>query len=58
MMTLKEVKIKLEDRNLKEVARRVNLSYNQVWGVASGKVIHASFDVVKALSDYLEAGNK
>lgn len=58
MMTLKEVQDALGDRNLKEVARRTGLSYNQVWGVTSGKVIHASFDVVKALSDYLEAGNK
>lgn len=54
MLTLEQIKDALGDRNLKEVALRAKISYNQVWGVASGKVLRPSYDVVKALSDYLE----
>lgn len=54
MLTLDEVRKGLEDRNLTEVARRTELTYNQVYGVATGKTKHAPYEVVKALSDYLE----
>ena len=54
MLTPEEIRIELKDRNLAAVATKSNLSYGQVYGLASGSVRHPAYEVVKALSDYLE----
>lgn len=58
MLTIEEIRKKLKDRRISVVQRECNLSYFQVYGISSGKVAHPSYEVVKALSDYLEDGKK
>lgn len=58
MLTIEEVKKGLEDRNLVAVAEKTGLTYSQVYGITSGRVIHAGYDVVKTLSDYLKGHHK
>ena len=55
MLTLEEIVIILQDRNLNEVSRRTNLSYPAVWRIANGKAGNIGYETVKKLSDYLEA---
>lgn len=57
MLKLEEIQKALADRNLRKVARAVDLSYDTIWRVANGTVISVSYETVKKLSDYLE-GNK
>jgi len=54
MMTLEQVQAALQDRKLPQVAERTGLAYQTVWRVAAGRIERVSYDVVKALSDYLE----
>lgn len=57
MLKLEEIQKALADRNLRKVARAVDLSYDTIWRVANGTVVSVSYETVKKLSDYLE-GNK
>ena len=54
MLTLEEVKEKLQDRRLPAVAQSTGLAYGTVRKVAAGEDKAVSYDVVKRLSDYLE----
>ena len=56
MLTLEEISIKLQDRKLKEVARRTNVGYITVWRIAKGCAGNVSYDSVAKLSEYLEVG--
>jgi len=53
MLTIEEIQTRLQDRNLSEVARRTELSYDTVWRVARGYYTRVSYDVVNRLSTYL-----
>lgn len=53
MMTLEQVRAALHDRNLSRVAEAVGLHYDTVRRVANGQQKQVSYQVVKALSDYL-----
>lgn len=55
MLDLEKIQKKLVDRNLNMVARETKLAYDTVWRVAKGRSIKPSYDVIKRLSDYLEA---
>lgn len=56
MMTLEQVKEGLRDRKLRVVAEATGLAYDTVWRVKSGKTEAVSYEVIKRISDYLEAG--
>ena len=58
MLTPEEIREKLKDRNLTKVAEGSFLSYGQVYGFASGTVLHPTYETVKKLSDYLECDHK
>ena len=53
MLTIEEIQTRLQDRNLSEVARRTELSYDTVWRVARGHYTRVSYDVAHKLSTYL-----
>jgi len=55
MMTVDEIIIKLQDRNVSEVARRTKLSFQCVWRISKGRQGNVGYETVKKLSDYLEA---
>lgn len=53
ILGIEEVIIKLQDRNLSEVARRTGLTQPTVNRIANGKGGNVGYETVKALSDYL-----
>lgn len=53
-MELNEVKKRLRDRNLAEVARQCGLKRQTVWLIASGTTKNPSYEHVKKLVEYLE----
>lgn len=57
MFSPQEIREKLADRNLSEVARRTGLHYNVVYRFANVEDEKMpTYRTVKALSDYLEGG--
>ena len=54
MITLEEIKRQLKDRNLRAVSKACSIHENTVYSLMNDK--RPSYDTVKALSDYLEAG--
>lgn len=58
MMTLEELKLKLEDRNLKQVAKNSGVSYETVLTIATGKNKNPSYNSVLKLVNYLGDKNE
>ena len=58
MMTLEELKLKLEDRNLKQVAKNSGVSYETVLTIATGKNKNPSYNSVLKLINYLGDKNE
>ena len=58
MLTLEQVTQKLQDRNVKEVARRIDLCYLTCWRISTGRARNVSYGAVKKLSDYFEGEMK
>lgn len=54
MMTIEEVRIKLSDRNLAEVARRIGVSRAYLSYIAKGVQL-PSYEILEKLTRYLEA---
>jgi len=54
MLDLEQIKEKLSDRNLAEVARRISVTRSYLSGIASGKIT-PSYKMLKKISDYLES---
>jgi predicted transcriptional regulator len=52
MLTLEEIKKRLQDRNLSEISRKTGISYMTIWKVSKGS--GASYATVLTLSEYLE----
>jgi hypothetical protein len=53
MLTLEEISIILQDRNLTEVSRRCGVGYITVWRIANNKAGNVSYESVLKLSEYL-----
>lgn len=53
MLSIEQVRARLEDRNLAEVARRVEVTRVYLSAIKNGRVT-PSYKMVKKLSDYLE----
>ena len=54
MMTLEQVKEKLQDRNIAEVSRRCNLQYQTVFNIATGRNKNPSYNTVVKLVEYFK----
>ena len=54
MLSVEEIRTKLEDRNLTKVAKKVGLSYNTVFYFCRDECKEPIYKTVKALSEYLE----
>lgn len=54
-MILEEIVQKLSDRNLKEISRRVDLSYQTIRRIALKEEENPSYKTLKVLSDYFES---
>lgn len=52
MLTIQEIRLKLSDRNLSEVARRLHISKAYLNEIANGKT-HPSKNMMERLSEYL-----
>lgn len=55
MLTLDEVRKKLQDRNLAEVARRTAIGYVNLHRIKTGKNENPSYQTMVILSNYLES---
>lgn len=54
MLTLEQIRKHLEDRNLSEVSRRTGVGYANLHAIYTGVRRNPTYQVLKALSDYLE----
>ena len=54
MLTIEQVRARLQDRNLRAVAEASGVYYQVVTEIASGKNQNPTYKNLKALSDYLE----
>jgi transcriptional regulator with XRE-family HTH domain len=54
MLSLDQIIIILEDKNLSEIAKRTGLSYMTVWRVSTGDHKNVEYETVRKLSEYLE----
>lgn len=55
MLTIEEIKKRLQDRNLKEVSRRTGIGYAYLHALATGRRENPTYQVMVKISDYLEA---
>ena len=55
MLTLEEIKSKLEIANLSKVSRESGINYTKLYRLVNGS--DPAYSVVKQLSDYLEEKN-
>jgi hypothetical protein len=54
MLTIEEIAIKLQDRNLKAVHEKSGVSYSTLRNLASGNGFNLSVNEVRKVSDYLQ----
>lgn len=54
MLTLEQIKERLSDKNLSEVARRIGVTGAYLSAIVRGSKVNPSYEIVKKLSDYLE----
>lgn len=54
MLTLEQVKLRLEDRNLHHVAERVGIHRQTIYRIVNGTT-EPSYETLRKLSEYLEA---
>lgn len=54
MLTLDEIRDKLDDRILKKVAKAVDLNYNTIRDIANGSQKNPSYAVVLKLTNYFK----
>lgn len=55
MLTLPEVRHRLADRNLAEVARRIGMTRQQLWLIVNGQNQNPTIRTLEKISDYLES---
>ena len=55
MLTVKELKDKLEDRQALVIAKQLKIPYRQVIGIQKGRIDDPKLSVVVALNKYFES---
>ena len=55
MLTVKELKDKLEDRQALVIAKQLKIPYRQVLGIQKGRIDDPKLSVVVALNKYFES---
>lgn len=55
-MTLEQIQAGLQDRRITVVAKITGIHPNTIRAIRNGKAVNPSYQVVKALSDYLNGG--
>lgn len=55
MLTIEEIRIKMQDRNVTKVAKSIGVSRVYLSMILNNKKSNPSYKIIKALSDYLEA---
>lgn len=58
MLTIEQIKQRLQDRNLEAVARATGVSRQTISSIKNGKAKMPSYQTIKILSDYLLAGQE
>lgn len=53
MLTIEEIRLLVEDRNIKAVAAKAGVEYITAWRICRGDPGNVSYAAVKKLSDYL-----
>ena len=53
MLTVDEIKERLQDRRLLVIAETTGIHYATILSIKTGRVTNPSYETVKALSDYL-----
>lgn len=54
MLTIKQIKEALADRNLSEVARRIGMRRQQLWLIVNGISPNPTLKTMQRISTYLE----
>jgi transcriptional regulator with XRE-family HTH domain len=57
MMSVEEIRNKLQGMNIKKVARDTSLHFNTIYSIANGKKKNPSYNVVLKLSEYLSSAS-
>ena len=55
MLTLEEIRIKMQDRNVTKVAERIGVTRVHLSTILNNTKSNPSYRIVKSLSDYLES---
>lgn len=55
MLTIENIRQKLQDRNLEAVAKATGISRQTLSSIKNGKAKMPSYQTIKTISDYLEA---
>ena len=54
MLTVKQIKEAMVDRNLSEVARRIGMRRQQLWLIVNGTSPNPTIKTLERISEYLE----
>ena len=54
MLTLSEIKRRLRDLNISEVAREIGMTRQQLWLIANGQNGNPTIRTIEKISNYLE----
>jgi DNA-binding Xre family transcriptional regulator len=54
MLSLEQIKSKLEDRNLRVVAEKTGICYQTLWRLKSGEVSSPRLDTIEKLTRYFK----
>lgn len=55
MLTLDQIKARLDDRIMAVVSERTGIHRNTLGSIKSGKIENPTYNVLRKLSDYLES---
>lgn len=57
MLTIREIRFRLRDRNLSMVAREIGMTRQQLWAIANGVTANPTGNTLEKISDYLEGAD-
>lgn len=57
MLTIEQIRDKLQGANLSQVAKDTGLHYNQVWRIATGVDTNPTYKTMLKISEWVGAGD-